>query len=156
MTDRECQCAMGAMWYEGMAPICRKPFEELESGVDCCAHCSHSQCCHSGESEEEKQRTRQQQKAIEVYCRELAKALNNAGYDQKKVFAAMKEGVEIPWSQESCKESLFKPIMQAVLKKDSTTELDTSEVSRVYDVLNRFTAERFGISVLFPSRFGND
>lgn len=99
------------------------------------------------------QRTDQQRKAIEVYCRELAKALNAAGYDQRAVMSEMKEGVEVPWRQESVKETLLKPIVKAVLKKDSTTKLDTAEVSKVYDILNRWTSEKFGVSVLFPDRF---
>ena len=96
-------------------------------------------------------RSGQQRKAIEVYCRELAQALNEKGLDQRAVVAKMKEGVELPWSQATVKENLFRQIMQAILKKDSTTELEREEVSRVYDALNRWTAGTFGVSVLFPS-----
>lgn len=102
----------------------------------------------------EKPRTGQQNKALHLYLTELAFALNAAGFDQRKVLAAMRDGVEIPWSPESTKENLFRPIMRAILGKESTTELETSEVSRVYEVLNRFTADRFGISMNFPDRFG--
>jgi hypothetical protein len=103
--------------------------------------------------EAEKQRTDQQRKSIELFCRFLAKALNDAGMDQRKVFAAMREGVEIPWSQETVKENLWKQIQEALFDKKSTTELEPKEVSRVYEVLNRFTGERFGVSLPFPDRF---
>lgn len=101
-------------------------------------------------------RTDQQRKAIEVYCRNLAETLNLGGLDQRKVLAAMKEGAEIPWSQATCKENLWRTIQIALLNKKSTTKLLPPEVSRVYEVLNRFLVERFNVSIPFPSRFGND
>jgi hypothetical protein len=97
-----------------------------------------------------KQRTDQQRKAIEVYCRDLAYILNRAGLDQRKVFAAMREGVDIPWRQESVKDSLWRPIQVAILNKESTTKLNADEVTRVYDTLNRWTGTTFGIAVQFP------
>lgn len=95
------------------------------------------------------QRTDKQRAAIEVFCRELAKALNDAGFDQRKVLAAMKEGVEIPNSQESVKE-LWREIQKALGLPESTAKLETPQVSRVYEVMNRWTAQTFGISMEFP------
>lgn len=116
----------------------------------------NAQICAGGECEvavkSKGRRTDQQRKAIEVYCRELATALNDAGCDQRKVLAAMKEGVEIPWSQESVKSSLWKGIQIAVVEKQSTTQLTKDEVSEVYEILNRWTAQTFGVSVPFPER----
>lgn len=152
MTD--CACNMDAMWWEGMAPICTKGFEEVEPGVDACAHCTHSELCHDP-SESEKQRTAQQQKAIEVFCRELAKELNSRDLDQKRVMAAIREGVELPWRQESVKEDIWRNMQIMLLGKVSTKDLAPSEVSRVYDVINRFLVDRFNFSLPFPDRFGN-
>ena len=106
-------------------------------------------------TEAERKRTDQQRKAIEVFCRKLADTLNDSGQDQRKVLAAMKEGVEIPWGQESIKDTIWRRIQIALLDKESTADLEPAEVSRVYDVVNRFTSERFGISVPFPDRFGS-
>ena len=100
-------------------------------------------------------RSGQQRKAIEVYCRELAQALNDKGLDQRAVMAKMKEGVDLPWSQATVKDNLFRPIMTALIKKQSTTELERDEVTRVYDALNRWTSATFGVSVLFPSEENN-
>jgi hypothetical protein len=100
----------------------------------------------------DKQRTGQQQKSIEVYCRELAKAFTDAGLDQRKVFEAMKEGVEIPWHQDAVKEEIWRRMQIWAVEKQSTADLDTDEVSIVYDIVNRWTSDRFGISVLFPDR----
>lgn len=94
-------------------------------------------------------RTVQQRKAIEVFCRELGKALNDAGYETKAVMAIKQ--VDIPWSQSTVKELLWRPIQTAMLEKSSTTKLDRKEVSQVYEVLNRHIASNFGVSVPFPS-----
>lgn len=103
------------------------------------------------EDAEEKRRTDQQRKAIEVYCRDLAQALNDAGWDQRAVLAAMREGVELPWSQPRAKDVLWREVQQAMLGKESTTKLDPKEVSRVYETLNRWTSSTLGVGVPFPS-----
>lgn len=99
-----------------------------------------------------KQRTDQQRKAIEVYCRNLADALNDAGLDQRAVMASMRDGVSLPWSQERVKDVLWREIQFAMLGKKSTTGLTTTEISAVYEPLNRWTAQTLGVSVQFPSR----
>lgn len=101
-----------------------------------------------------KQRTDQQRKAIEVYCRELAKTLNDAGLDQRAVLAQMREGVEISWNQDTVKDTLWRRIQVAILGKESTTKLNADEVTRVYDTLNRWTGTTFGIAVQFPEKKG--
>ena len=39
--------------------------------------------------------------------------------------------------------------------KARIAELEKKEIDTVYDVLNALTAEKFGISILFPSKNGN-
>lgn len=108
------------------------------------------------EATEWRTRTSQQNKAIHVYCEELAKALNGAGLDMRAVLAAMKEGVEIPWSRDLVKNVIWRQIQTAMVDKESTTRLSPEQVSKIYEVCNRFTAERFGISMPFPSRWGDE
>ncbi len=79
----------------------------------------------------------------------LAESLNDAGYEMKSVLS-VKE-VDIPWTDVSIKEVLFRPIMVAMLDKHSTTELSTKEISEVWLVLTRHLGEHFGIDVPFPS-----
>jgi len=105
---------------------------------------------HLDEMEEQpKKRTNVQNNSIHLYLDLLSKELNNAGYDMKKV---LKPEVDIPWSTTLAKEYLWKPIQEALLRKKSTTELETSEVSQVYEVLNRHLGEKLGIHVEFPSQ----
>jgi hypothetical protein len=98
-----------------------------------------------------KRRTSRQNNAIHVYCREAAKDLNEAGCDQRKV---LKPSLAIPWTMESFKDNLFKPIMQAMFGIESTTQLKTGQVGEVYEALNRELSEKFGVSTEFPDRGG--
>jgi hypothetical protein len=94
------------------------------------------------------QRTDQQNRALHLFFKLLADTLNDAGLDQRKV---LKPGIEIPWTGETIKEQLWRPIQELYLKKRSTTELDTKDINNVYEVLNRHLAEKFGIHEPFPS-----
>lgn len=94
------------------------------------------------------QRTGQQNKAMWKWFELLAKALNDAGLDQRVV---LKPSVQIPWSKDDVHDQLWIPIQRAVLKTDSTTELDKQQVSEIFDVLNRHLSEKFGVGVPFPS-----
>lgn len=101
-------------------------------------------------------RTDKQNRSIHLFCTMLATAFNMAGLDQRKVLAKMREGVEIPWSPPAIKENIWRQIQIAILNKHSTTKLERVEVSRVYDVVNRWTSNTFGLSVEFPEDKSND
>ena len=98
-------------------------------------------------------RTLLQNKSMHKYYSMLAEALNSAGWDMRKT---LKPGIEIPWTDISVKERLWKPIQDAMYDKQSTTQLETDEVSAVYEVLNRNTASKLGVSVPFPDRFSQE
>ena len=93
-------------------------------------------------------RTPLQNKAEHKYFELLADALNAAGHDMRHT---LKEDIDIPWSKETVKEYLFKPIMKAMFDIDSTADLTTVQTNDVYEVLNRHTASKLGVSVEFPS-----
>ena len=95
------------------------------------------------------QRTLQQNKALHQYFRLLAEELNNAGYDMRRT---LKPGVDIPWSSETVKEYLWKPIQNAQLMKQSTKDLTTKEIDLVYDTLNRHLWQTTGVTIEFPSQ----
>lgn len=93
-----------------------------------------------------KRRTEQQNKALHLWFTLLAEALNSAGYDMKKVMH-----VDIPWTDYNIKEFLWRPVQKAMFGKVSTTQLDTGDIDKIYDVVNKTIAERTGIHVPFPS-----
>lgn len=97
----------------------------------------------------DKQRTIAQNRSLHLYFTLLAEELNQAGFDMRRT---LKPGVDIPWSLETVKEYLWKPIQNAQLMKQSTTELTTKEIDLVYDTLNRHLGEITGVSVTFPSQ----
>jgi hypothetical protein len=96
-----------------------------------------------------KKRTNAQNNALQVYCRLLAEAFSDRGLDMKRV---LKKEIDIPWTGDSVREYLWKPLQKAVIQKESTTDANTNEYSKVYDVLNRHIADKYGFSVPFPSR----
>lgn len=101
------------------------------------------------ETEKEKKlRTLCQNKALHLYFTMLADEFSDAGLDMKRV---LKPEIAIKWTPEAVKEYLWKPIMEAMFQKKSTTELNTNEITKVYEVLNRHSAEKFGIGIQFPS-----
>lgn len=106
---------------------------------------------YNAELKPNKQRTLTQNRAIHKYCTMLADDLNGAGYDMKKV---IKQEVDIPWNGDTAKEFLWRPIQKALKLPESTTELATNEVSKVYEVLSRHLSEKFNISTPFPNRHG--
>jgi hypothetical protein len=97
----------------------------------------------------ERQRTIQQNKALHLYCEMWAKALNDAGLDMKKT---LKPGIDIPWTMQSFKDNIWKVIQDATLKKDSTTEMNTTDPTLISDIINRHMSEKFGISIAWPDR----
>lgn len=97
---------------------------------------------------DEKQRTQQQNRALHLWFRHLAEVLNGAGLDMR---ATLKPDISIPWTGDTIKEYLWRPVQKAQLEKQSTTELTTSEIDKVWETLNRHLGERFGIHVPFPN-----
>lgn len=77
----------------------------------------------------------------------LAGALNDSGQDMRKT---LKPELEIPWTMENIKNLMFKPIIKAMFDVDSTKDLDSKQISEAYEVLNRHTSSKLGISVIWP------
>jgi len=96
-----------------------------------------------------KTRTHKQNNALHVYCRQLAEALNDAGYDMKKT---LKHETEIPWTTELVKEYLWKTIQEAVIGTDSTSSAAGEDYDKVHQVLSKHLSEKFNIYIPFPTR----
>lgn len=99
-------------------------------------------------NKEEKLRTLKQNSALHLYYTHLAETLNGAGLDMRLV---LKPEIDIPWTPETVKEHLWRPIQKGFLGIESTTDLTTKNIDMVYDVLNRHLGQKFGVSVPFPS-----
>ena len=100
-------------------------------------------------------RTPLQRDAIEVACRLLAEEFDARGLDKLAVLS--EKAIPVPWGQDSVKEDLFKSVMKAICYDDngdpktSTTQLNTKEVSEVWDRLMDWTDMKWSIRIPFPS-----
>lgn len=90
-----------------------------------------------------KQRTLTQNRALHLFCQWLADALNDAGLDMRKT---LRDDVDVPWTQASVKEYLWRPVQTAMTDKKSTTEITTIEPTEIHAVLARHLGERLGVT----------
>jgi len=98
------------------------------------------------------QRTSQQNRALHKYCEQLSSAFNDAGLD---VHHTLSQDIEIPWNPLLVKELIWKKVQIPLLNITSTTKLDRKQCSDVYEVINRYTATTFCISLPFPCKNDN-
>lgn len=96
-------------------------------------------------------RTLTQNRAFHLYFTMVAVQLNNSGLYINTLIKEDKYKADIDWSGDLVKNQLWRPIMEAILDKKSTTQLEKAEVDRVYNTLNRYLSG-IGISVPFPNR----
>ena len=97
-----------------------------------------------------KARTNAQNSSIHLYCDNVAKAFNAAGYDQKAVLEAF-NGVELENTKTSIKEDVWKRIQRILTGKESTKSLETDEVDLVYRNVDTLT-KRLNITLPFPDK----
>ena len=96
------------------------------------------------------QRTGQQNRAMHKYFSLVSETLNNSGYTIEKVIESFT--VEHDWTPALVKELLWREAQRFAVKKESTTKLDKSqEITKVYEVVNRFLAKLGVESIPFPS-----
>ena len=101
-------------------------------------------------STEQKRRTQAQNNSLHLLFDLLAKELQKEGITMQMVL--QKFILETPATKTTIKELLWKPLQFALIGKGSTTELlKQEEIDLVYDALNKFTSENWGISVPFPT-----
>lgn len=96
-----------------------------------------------------KRRTPAQNRSLHLYLTLLSEALNDSGYDIKRVLSGNE--VEIPWTPESAKELLWRQIQVVMFGVESTAKLNSAQCTRVHEVLSRHLSSKFGIFVPWPS-----
>ena len=96
------------------------------------------------ESTTKEKRTSQQNRALHKWLASVAETLNDAGLDMVRT---LKPGVDIPWTQESVKSHLWKPVQEAMFNDDSTAEMDTKAYNQVRETLTRHAAAKLGVTL---------
>lgn len=94
--------------------------------------------------------TQSQRNALHLWFRLFAAALNEAGIDQRVFFESFKEGISVPNTEHNIK-AAFKTVADAMYGKDHTEELDTKQVTELWEVFSREMSQRLGVFVPFPS-----
>ena len=93
-------------------------------------------------------RTPKQNASLHVYCELLAEAMNCCDLDMRTAIR-----VPIHPTKENVKENIIKPVMKAMFPDvESTAQLSKVQLSDLYEQVNIFTAQRWGISVEFPKK----
>ena len=97
----------------------------------------------------ENKRTVKQNRAMHKLFTQMSDTFNTLGLDMKVI---LKPEWKIWWTAESIKRELFKPVMKAMYGIDSTTELTTAQVSKVYEQIAKVIGEKHGVTIEFPSK----
>ena len=93
------------------------------------------------------ERSLKQNSALHRYFTLLAKELNKNGH---KIQSNL--NMNLDWSMLRVKELIWKEFQKIVLGKESTRLLTKQELITIYDYVNRYTSEAFGISIEFPNK----
>jgi len=96
---------------------------------------------------ETNRRTIRQNNAMHLYFEMVADTCQENGIDARMFF---KPEVDIPMDAAMVKRA-WKITQDGMLKKQSTTELTTTEVNKVYETFDRFLSQKLKIHVEFPS-----
>ncbi len=96
---------------------------------------------------DELKRTSLQNRALHKYCDLLAKALTDAGHEDMRTIIK----VPISPTKELVKYNMVHPVMKAMFPNiNSTADLSTVQMQKLYEQMNLFTSERLGVSVDWP------
>ena len=85
---------------------------------------------------------------VNLFSDELATILNDTGI---KFNALLGSGARCPWTEAKVKALIWHKVQKLQFDIDSTTKLNTEQVSIVYEIINRYTGT-MGVSVVFPSK----
>jgi hypothetical protein len=100
----------------------------------------------------ESTRSNAQNSALHLWCEMVAKCLNDAGLDMRHT---IREDVDIPWSQDSVKQYLWRPLQKVLTGETSTTKPSKTQYPDISATLQRHIASKFGVTLpAWPDRFG--
>ena len=99
----------------------------------------------------ESARTVKQNSSLHKYFSLVSNTLNDGGFSVQKVVALFKKA-DIRWTMISVKDVIWRNIQVAIIKKESTTTLNTDEITKVYNNVDFYLTDKVGIDhIPFPS-----
>ena len=94
-------------------------------------------------------RTYRQNRTLHLLFRRMATALNEAGFEISHPFKAE---LEIPWSEHSVKELLYRPIITSYFKLERSSDLDAAQLSESMEILIDAVNRNTGVYTPIPSQ----
>jgi hypothetical protein len=94
-------------------------------------------------------RTYRQNRTLHLLFRRMAKGLNEAGHEISHPF---KPELEIPWSEHSVKELLYRPIITSYFKLERSSDLDAAQLSESMEILIDAVNRNTGVYIPIPSQ----
>jgi len=85
-----------------------------------------------------------QNNALHLWLEMVAATLNAAGLDMRR---AIREEVDIPWTKDSAKRYLWKPLQEVMTGKESTTKASKLEYPEISETLTRHFAQKFAVQL---------
>ena len=98
---------------------------------------------------EKMDRTYRQNRTLHLLFRQMATALNDAGFEISHPF---KPDLEIPWSEHSVKDLLYRPIITSYFKVERSSLLDTAQLSESMEILVDAVTRNTGVHCHIPSQ----
>jgi len=95
-----------------------------------------------------KKRSNQQNKALHRLFELIADDLNNQGLTVKKT---LRDDFDMMWTKTLIKEIVWKKIQKAMYGTESTADLTTQQIDKIFDVINKHLGEKHHIHIPFPS-----
>lgn len=93
-------------------------------------------------------RSNKQNAVLHLLFRRLAEGLNDAGFEITHPFKA---DLEIPYTEHSVKELLYRPIIEAMFGESSSTQLSTNQFSEAMTTLVDAVCRNTGVNVPIPT-----
>ena len=98
---------------------------------------------------EKMDRTYRQNRTLHLLFRQMATALNDASFEISHPF---KPDLEIPWSEHSVKDLLYRPIITSYFKVERSSLLDTAQLSESMEILVDAVTRNTGVHCHIPSQ----
>lgn len=95
-----------------------------------------------------KQRTDKQNRSLHLYFQKMSELLNDGGFTVKVVLS---KTPELDWNEKLFKEMLWRRVQRKKTGKKSSKDLDSGEIQIVWEELNRFIGQEFGLHCPWPS-----
>lgn len=95
------------------------------------------------------QRTASQNAALHLYLTQVANALAKEGHTMQDVTKAIRRAEIVPTGA-ALKEVVWRPLMEIIHAKKSTTEMTKQDIDPVYEAMNKWLGQEFGIHIPFP------